>query len=148
MLCYFDWKEETGFGYCNVGEWVSSRQLPLSGDTIKCITELCSGGNFKERSPGLKEVIRVLLCKEGRIKIIMITCLSQSGRLQYVLYSMFKKNLLINNSKSVLVTTTNRSQCGIEKHKFLYSLSCVRFDFCLLAISMQKKFLWYRPRVL
>jgi len=44
-----------------------------------------------------------------------------------ILYSTFKKNLLINNSKSVLVTTTNRSQCGTEKHKFLCSL-CVGFD--------------------
>ena len=101
---------------------------PSGGGTIKCITWLCSGGYFTERITGLKELIRVLLRKEGRMNVNMITCLSQCGRLYYVLYNMFKKNLLINNSKSVLVTTTNRSQCGSEKHKFLYSFSCVRFD--------------------
>ena len=102
VLCYFDWKEEMGFGYCSVGEWVSSRKLSSSGDTmkcttrlcssgdtikcitgfcsggdtIKCITELCSGGDFTERITRLKELIRVLVRKERRLKVNMITCLS------------------------------------------------------------------------
>jgi len=37
---------------------------PSGGDTIKCITELSSGGNFTERTTGLKELIRVFLRKE------------------------------------------------------------------------------------
>jgi hypothetical protein len=92
---------------------------PSGGDTIKYITRFCSGGDFTQLIRGLKELIRVLLRKEGRINVNMITCLSQSGRLPYVFYSIFKKNLLIYNSKSVLFTTTNRSQCGTERHEFL-----------------------------
>jgi hypothetical protein len=50
-------------------------RAPSGGDTIKCITELCSGGDFTERITGLKELIRVLLHKDGRIKVNIITCL-------------------------------------------------------------------------